>query len=74
MEFLIGILAMLPIVLAIIAAYYFGHFIESLGVHNTLVVGICMIACGILVWWLLIQYILPSIGIMLGLDKIPYHP
>ena len=75
MAILTGILAFIPLVVAIVSAYYFGIFVQkSLDVHNTLAVGIAMVAFGVLVWWLLVQYVLPAVGIMLGWDQIPYQP
>ena len=73
MSALIGLAAMLPVVIAVIAAYYFGKFVEtSFDIHSTAVVGVLMVAFGVFVWWLLVQCALPALGTMLGWDKIPY--
>ncbi|MBQ9020961.1 MAG: hypothetical protein IJ113_02950 [Eggerthellaceae bacterium] len=75
MYLLTVILAATPLVVAIIAAYYFADYIsEMFDIHSTFVVGVIAIAFGVFVWWVVATYVLPAIAIGLGLDKIPYQP
>ena len=74
MSILVGILSVIPLFIAIAAAYYFGIFVEeSLGIHSKVAIAALTIGFGALVWWLLVQYVLPAVGVMLGLDMIPYQ-